>query len=204
MSDAKEPAEKILAAARVVIEEKGVDSFSLRAVAAKAGVSLGTVTYYYPNRSALVEACLESLHALHHDAIDVVSRGLAQGQSFAKTASELVDTLFPRLLDEREWIRVRMLGILKDDGLPERQRNRVLAPAVELGAAQLEATTKLNTAEARMMVNALIFVVSRFAVLSPVELLLLTQEDDLDTAEDKTRAFLVTLVERLLRDEAPA
>lgn len=198
------PSEKILAAARVVIEEKGVDSFSLRAVAAKAGVSLGTVTYYYPNRSALVEACLESLHTLHREAIELVSRGLSEGRSFAEMASALVDSLFPRLLDEREWIRVRMLGILKDDGLPERQRNRVLAPAVELGAAQLEATTKLNTAEARMMVNALIFVVSRFAILSPVELLLLTQEEDLDAAETKTRAFLVSLAERLLRDEAPA
>lgn len=204
MTESKGPSEKILAAARVVIEEEGADSFSLRAVAAKAGVSLGTVTYYYPNRAALVEACLESLHALHHEAIDLVSRGIKDGRSFAEMASELVDGLFPRLLDEREWIRVRMLSILKDDGLPERQRKRVLTPAVELGAAQLEATTKLNTTEARMMVNALIFVVSRFAILSPVELLLLTQEEDLNAAEEKTRAFLVTLVERLLRDEAPA
>lgn len=50
---------RIVAAMRASIGETNKASMSLRAVARRAGVSLGTISYYFPTRAALLQAALE-------------------------------------------------------------------------------------------------------------------------------------------------
>ncbi|MBW3544283.1 MAG: TetR/AcrR family transcriptional regulator [Bacteroidetes bacterium] len=53
--------EKILATALGLFNEQGLVKVSLRAVAAAAGMRVGNLTYYFPNRDSLVQALLNSL-----------------------------------------------------------------------------------------------------------------------------------------------
>ena len=58
-SDAKKNYEHLLAIARTVVTEQGSDA-SLRDVARRAGVGLGTLYRHFPTRDALLEALLRT------------------------------------------------------------------------------------------------------------------------------------------------
>lgn len=58
-ADAQKNYELLLDVARTVVDEKGVNA-SLRDVARRAGVGLGTLYRHFPNREALLEALLRS------------------------------------------------------------------------------------------------------------------------------------------------
>lgn len=55
--------QKILAAARAIIIEKGTDSLSIDRVIREAGVSKGSFMYHFPSRQALVEALVNEYAA---------------------------------------------------------------------------------------------------------------------------------------------
>lgn len=48
--------EEILAAARKIVQEKGLSGISMRSVAAEAGVAAGTLYHYFPDKDALMLA----------------------------------------------------------------------------------------------------------------------------------------------------
>ena len=52
---------KILTAARDVFIEKGYGEFNLKRVSERCGLARGNVTYYFPNRDALLEALLRAV-----------------------------------------------------------------------------------------------------------------------------------------------
>jgi AcrR family transcriptional regulator len=52
---------QLVAAARAVLSREGVARTSLRAVAAEAGVSLGTVQYIFPSKELLLRAVIEDV-----------------------------------------------------------------------------------------------------------------------------------------------
>lgn len=53
--------EHILEVARRVLVRDGYHAFTTRRVAEASGISVGNLTYYFPNKSALVEAILEAV-----------------------------------------------------------------------------------------------------------------------------------------------
>ncbi|MGY4688324.1 TetR/AcrR family transcriptional regulator [Salibacterium sp. K-3] len=86
-ADAKKNYEHILAVARVVVTEQGVDA-SLREIARRAGVGLGTLYRHFPTREALLEALLRS----NFDELTTKARNL-------ETASSPDDALVSWLRD---------------------------------------------------------------------------------------------------------
>lgn len=56
----KQSAADILNAASQLLIDAGYHNFSLRRVADAAGISLGNLQYYYPNKDSLVEAMLDN------------------------------------------------------------------------------------------------------------------------------------------------
>lgn len=59
-----ETAQRVLSAARDVFEEKGFEAASVRLIASRAGVSVGTVLHHYVDKRQLLYAAL-------HDALEV-------------------------------------------------------------------------------------------------------------------------------------
>ena len=62
-------ARAILAAAREIFARHGYSGLSMRGVAARLGVTLGTVQHYYKTKDELLEAVL--LQMLHEYQVDV-------------------------------------------------------------------------------------------------------------------------------------
>jgi AcrR family transcriptional regulator len=61
--------EKIVDAAKTVVSELGVQKATLRAIAAEAGISIGTLYYYYPTKNELLYDIIDS-HTSESYAID--------------------------------------------------------------------------------------------------------------------------------------
>ncbi len=51
---------RIVKAARTVVSEQGVQKATLRAIAVKAGISIGTLYYYYPSKNDLLYDIIDS------------------------------------------------------------------------------------------------------------------------------------------------
>ncbi|GII62301.1 TetR family transcriptional regulator [Sphaerisporangium krabiense] len=75
-ADARRNREALLAVARAAFAEEGTDA-SLREIARRAGVGIGTLYRHFPTREALLEAALrdglESLRAAADDSLDAES-----------------------------------------------------------------------------------------------------------------------------------
>jgi DNA-binding transcriptional regulator YbjK len=96
---------QVVDAALRVIGREGVRGLSMRAVAAEAGVPLGTTTYYFADRDALVEAAFRC-HAQRETA-RVVAAVAAMGPdlSTADLAHRLADFVVAGLTEHRDLLR---------------------------------------------------------------------------------------------------
>jgi TetR/AcrR family transcriptional repressor of nem operon len=84
--------ERLVAAARRVMYEQGVETTTLAHIAAAADVPLGNVYYYFKTKDALVSAVIES----YRRSYGVVSTELAQQESPAGRLKALVQFLTSR------------------------------------------------------------------------------------------------------------
>src|SRR5205807_2144074 len=92
--------ELILAAARTAILGKGLASISVREIAREAGISSGTLTYYFPSIDELLTAVLRAESARFNDARAQV---LAGRGSALEGLLGLGDRLFQERAEVREY-----------------------------------------------------------------------------------------------------
>ena len=106
----RETVEVILAAAAQVLERQGLAGFTTNAVALRAGVSIGSLYQYFPNKesltAALIERSTESLRASLAEAVDRAAAlpfqaGLALLVN-AAAAHQIARPSLERTLDDQE------------------------------------------------------------------------------------------------------
>ncbi len=90
---------QLVAAARTALAREGVARTSLRAVAAEAGVPLGTLQHVFPNKGLLLRAVIEDVV----DEIAEVLKSSAQGDHGLEHAIRTALTTFWRALVESDW-----------------------------------------------------------------------------------------------------
>ena len=88
----RERVERILGCAAGEIAEKGSDAMRMSEVARKAGVSIGSLYQYFPDKSAIVRTLAERYNAEGRECIEA-------GLAGARTMDELCDA-FGLLIDE--------------------------------------------------------------------------------------------------------
>jgi len=89
---AKERFERILAAARALIEESGSEHMKMSDVAASAGVPIGSVYQYFPDKSAIITTLAQRI-------MDQVSQGLTQAMQDVGSLEEAERALMSTLAD---------------------------------------------------------------------------------------------------------
>jgi len=83
--------QEILAAARRLLVEDGYDCFILREVAARVGVTLGNLQYYYATRDDLLEAVIRTEFARNQREIAELSAGARPpGEKLASVVRHLI------------------------------------------------------------------------------------------------------------------
>ena len=85
MKPAATSKEEILAAARKIVQQKGLAGVGMRSVAAEAGVAAGTLYHYFPDKDALLLAVTADIWSDIFD-LDSLRR---EGDGFAAATEEL-------------------------------------------------------------------------------------------------------------------
>jgi AcrR family transcriptional regulator len=98
-------AEGILDAAEQVIAERGLARAAMGEIASAAGVAVGTVYNYFPDRDGLVRALFRSRRARLVPAIAALA-GARQGESFEPRLRGLLRDLFELFDQHRRFLRV--------------------------------------------------------------------------------------------------
>lgn len=81
--------EMILAAAARVLEQHGLEGFNTNHIAEVAGISIGSLYQYFPNKHAVIAALIEHAQASLIQAIDL-ALAEAQGQPLAEGLRRLI------------------------------------------------------------------------------------------------------------------
>ena len=132
--------ERILGVAAALISEKGSDAMKMSEVAERAGISIGSLYQYFPDKSAIIRTLAERYNALGRACIEdelAKARDLA---GFGRVFEELVDVYYRNFLAEpvmRDiWFGAQADKSLRAFQLSESRRNGALVAAAlaRLGA----------------------------------------------------------------------
>ncbi len=204
-ADSAETHERILAAARdevrSTIPRNGI---SMRKVAERAGVSLGTLQYYFETKAGLLEACLDA----YHRRLQVLG-----GELIAHAARQPPDQIrefiehamrqsFRFVRAEKALIELRLLTNALQGELHPRRQHLFMKQVMSTGAKALAPKVGLDEIELRLTVQSLISMLLRMALLSPGERESLTGQKGAD-AEAIVEAHVVDAALRLLRPSDP-
>ena len=150
----RERVERILAAASALIAEKGSDAMRMGEVAAKAGVSIGSLYQYFPDKAAIILRLAERYNAAGRACI---AAALATPRSMKELRAAfmgLVDTYYALFLAEPV-MRDIWSGTQADKALREIE----LADSQANGAILAEALARLRPAADRAELAASAFLI---------------------------------------------
>lgn len=92
--------EEILAAARRLIGEKGIDAVKMREIAALAGGPISSVYQYFPNKSAILATLFEQWTDEIDELIKMRLSAVESIDDLLSAASDLVDYFFARVTED--------------------------------------------------------------------------------------------------------
>ena len=96
----RERLERILNAARELIAAGGSDGLRMGDVAEKAGVSIGSLYQYFPEKGAIIRALAQAYHAESRACIEEGLSRVSDLEGLGRAFSELVDTYYQIFLAE--------------------------------------------------------------------------------------------------------
>ena len=140
----RERVERILAAASALIAEKGSDAMRMGEVAAKAGVSIGSLYQYFPDKAAIIRRLAERYNAEGRACIQAALATPRSMKELRAAFMGLVDTYYALFLAEPV-MRDIWSGTQADKALREIE----LADSRANGAILAEALARLRPAADR-------------------------------------------------------
>lgn len=128
----RERVERILAVATGLIAAQGSDALRMAEVAAKAGISIGSLYQYFPDKAAIIRTLAERINAEGRACIEEGLRDVRDAAGLRDAFGRLIDTYYGLFLAEPV-MRDIWSGLQADKGLREidledsRINGRVLA-----------------------------------------------------------------------------
>ena len=96
----RERVERMLAAARALIAERGSDAMKMGEIAERAGVSIGSLYQFFPDKSAIIRALAERFTADNRACIEAELASVSDEQGLLTAFAGLVDTYYAICLAE--------------------------------------------------------------------------------------------------------
>ncbi len=196
-SDAKHAVDRILDAVRTLLDESGIHSLTYREVAKTAGMSAGTVAYYFSSRGALREAALER----HHDRVQEILQPLldAKRTPVVEDGPSVVKMMVHYAFQNRSEIRLRLATWAAAWMLPAARREQVDGLLSRI--AGIEWSADWSVEERRIVTRCMVFGAQHLAALNDEDLFRLVGTDDRTVAVTRvadalSRAVAVLVTEK--------
>ena len=150
----RERVERILACAAEVISDKGSDAMRMSEVARMAGISIGSLYQYFPDKSAIVRTLAERYNAEGRKCIADALAGAATIDELCDAFARLVDTYYALFLAEPVMRDIHS-GLQADKAL----RDIELADSRANGAVLAEALRRVRPRSDRDEISTIAFLV---------------------------------------------
>jgi AcrR family transcriptional regulator len=145
----RERVERILSCASELIERSGSDALRMSDVAEMAGISIGSLYQYFPDKGAIIRTLAERYNVLGRQCIAAELQGVTDRKGLRQAFGELIDIYYAMFLAEpvmRDiWSGTQADKALRDIDLADSRINgAVLASArarVDAGADRAELAT---------------------------------------------------------------
>jgi AcrR family transcriptional regulator len=96
----RERVERILACASTLIEKSGSDAMRMSDVAEMAGISIGSLYQYFPDKAAIVRTLAERYNVAGQQCIAEGLEGVSDKPGLRRAFGELIDTYYAMFLAE--------------------------------------------------------------------------------------------------------
>ncbi len=190
--------EAIVEATLALLDEVGrVEGVSLRKVAARANVSLGTIQYYFENKDTLLEACLDGYYARMTVVVNELMADMAEreGVELLEHASR---TLFRWAMRERGLLALRMSTNAQRGELHTSRQTAFMGTLISQAAKAIEKHITISESEARIAIQFFASMLTRAVLFTDSEVEVLTDSTG-DDARMRVEDFFVATVRRVLR-----
>jgi len=138
----RERVERILGCASALIEKSGSDAMRMSDVAEMAGISIGSLYQYFPDKGAIIRTLAERYNVAGQQCIAEGLEGVSDKAGLHRAFGELIDTYYAMFLAEPV-MRDIWSGTQADKGLRD----------IDLADSRINATV-LAKARARVCVNS--------------------------------------------------
>lgn len=200
-ADSARTYDSIVAAGLVLLKSTSDPAtLSLRKVAELAGLSAGTLHYYFPVKEDLLEACLDA----YYERLGSVARELVALFASSGDSAALIDQAARRMYrfveDERVLVSLRLTTNAMRQELHPR-RLAFMGMMIDEAVRVLAPHAQLSPVEIRLTVHLLSNTFVRFALLVDEELVAVTGKSG-DGARRQVEDFAANAAIRLLRPAA--
>lgn len=172
-ADSAKTYDAIVAAARTLLfteSDESTAEMPMRRIAALAGVSYGTLSYYFPTKEDLLERCLdahyERLSALVQDLFTRANGAARDPVGFVEHAAR---QFYRFALEDRAEMLLRNATNAKR-GTSEYGRVDLLGHYLDGGATVLALLTESSEAQARLAIHSVMTLIVRYVTLSDADL----------------------------------
>ncbi|MEM6274734.1 MAG: TetR/AcrR family transcriptional regulator [Myxococcota bacterium] len=177
----REVYERILEGAMTLIRTDGPEALGIRQVAKLVGMSTGTVTYYFRNTDALIEALLESHHHMLGDLEEASGRWIAEHADDPIRAIELIlRGAYQACRANRAIVLLVQITYLRKGHLPPRR-----AGIIPRLAQRFSPALGVSAVELAVLTQTVVYSLSRYATMNDDELCALVgcdPESEVDAA----------------------
>lgn len=194
----EETFDRIVTAAKELVKERGASHLSLRGLASKTGLSLGTIQYYFPSREALIDHCVAVDDRRVDDYFAAARQAIADGTPIADVAANIVRLAFGAGERHRETLRLRILAVLEGPEPTTDAQSRIMLVQLRRSAALLAEASGMDILEARLLVQSISMLVGRYSVFTPEELSRISGAETSQAATDLTADHLATMTRDLI------
>ncbi|MBO6933521.1 MAG: TetR/AcrR family transcriptional regulator [Deltaproteobacteria bacterium] len=191
--DDKHPVDRILDAVRSMRAGAGDANLSYRTIAKRAGLSSGTVSYYFSSKAALLEAALDRFHVGIAEILRPWLR--VRGPNPGHMSRRMMRHLFRNEDD----VRLRLAAWVESWGLPEERLAETDRFLTLISASPWMG--RWSKTEKRVIIQGLVWAAQRYAALSEHERAVVVGIDDPDEAREVVIETMGKLAEALAANE---
>lgn len=163
-------------ALEVLDESDDPRSITLREVARRSEMSLGTIHYYFPTKDALLEACLDGYYQrLRELGQTLIARAAVDAPKDSRALVELATREFYRFSrKERGSVRLRLVTNAMSGELSPARQHEFLGTIIRSAADVLAPFVGVEGVRLRLVIQSMSYLVAHMATLTDAEMLALT------------------------------